>query len=128
MATSSYEKGIEVLGKMVDEEIMNGTINWVKQFSPDIANLIVEFPFGTIYSRPGLSLQQRSLMTITALITTGASNQLDFHINGALNVGLTPQEIIEAIIHTIPYSGFPKAVDAVGVTMKVFKEREITLE
>ncbi|NEW09488.1 carboxymuconolactone decarboxylase family protein [Paenibacillus sp. SYP-B3998] len=128
MEDNRYDKGIEVLGKMVDEEVLNKTINWVKQFSPDIANLIVEIPFGTIYSRPGLTLQQRSLMTITALITTGASNQLDFHIHGALNVGLTPQEIIEAIIHTISYSGFPKAVDAVAVVMKVFKERGITLD
>ncbi|MEW9702005.1 carboxymuconolactone decarboxylase family protein [Paenibacillus sp. SI8] len=128
MEANPYDKGLEVLGKMVDEDIINETINRVKQFSPDIAKLIVEFPFGTIYSRPGLALQQRSLMTIVALITTGASNQLDFHIHGALNVGLTPQEVIEAIIHTIPYSGFPKAVDAVGVTMKVFKERDITLD
>lgn len=126
METSRYEKGLETLGKMVSPEILQETVERVKQFSPDMAKLIVEFPFGSIYSRPGLDLKQRSLITISSLLTQGAESQLDFHIHAALNVGLSPDEVVEAIIHCLPYAGFPKSLGALGVVMKVFKERNIT--
>ncbi|CAM4414582.1 carboxymuconolactone decarboxylase family protein [Paenibacillus alkaliterrae] len=123
---TNYEKGLEMLGKMVSPEILQDTVERVKQFSPDMAKLIVEFPYGSIYSRPGLDLKQRSLITISSLVTQGAEGQLDFHINAALNVGLSPDEVVEAIMHCIPYAGFPKSLGALGVVMKVFKERNIT--
>lgn len=126
METSRYEKGLETLGKMVSPEILQETVERVKQFSPDMAKLIVEFPYGSIYSRPGLDLKQRSLITISSLVTQGAEGQLDFHIHAALNVGLSPDEVVEAIMHCIPYAGFPKSLGALGVVMKVFKERNIT--
>jgi 4-carboxymuconolactone decarboxylase len=125
MDKSRYEQGLEILEKMVSKEVLEETVERMAQFSPDIARLIVEIPFGSIYSRPGLEPKQRSLLTITSLVTQGADAQLDFHVHAALNVGLTPQEIVETIIHCIPYVGFPKCVSALFVVMKVFKQREI---
>lgn len=126
MDTNRYDQGIEVLKKMVSEETLNATVKRMEQFSPDMARLIVEFPYGSLYARPGLDLKQRSLLTIAAMLASGASAQLDFHIQGALNVGLTPNEIVEAVMHCVSYAGFPKTLDAMFVVMKVFEERGIT--
>lgn len=125
MESKAYEKGMETLGKMVSPEILRQTVENVRKFSPDMAKMVIEFPFGSIYSRPGLDLKQRSLITISSLVTQGAEGQLDFHIHAALNAGLTPEEIVEAVMHCLPYAGFPKSLGALGVVIRVFQEREI---
>lgn len=127
MESNAYAKGIEMLGKMVSPEIVEQTVNKVAKFSPDFAKMIVEFPYGTIYSRPGLDMKQRALVTISSLITQGAFGQLDFHVHAALNSGLTPNEIIEAVMNCLPYTGFPKAISGLFVVMQVFEERNITV-
>ncbi|MDG0811235.1 carboxymuconolactone decarboxylase family protein [Cohnella rhizosphaerae] len=111
---------------MVSEETLNATVKRMEKFSPDMARLIVEFPYGSLYARPGLDLKQRSLLTIAAMLASGAATQLDFHIKGALNVGLAPDEIVEAVMHCVSYAGFPKTLDAMFVVMKVFEEQGIT--
>lgn len=128
METNRYNKGIEVLQQMVSEERLNATVKQMEKFSPDMARLIVEFPYGSLYSRPGLDLKQRSLLTIAAMLASGAAAQLDFHIEAALNAGLTPNEIVEGVMHCVSYAGFPKALDAMFVVMKVFNERGIQYE
>lgn len=128
MKKNRYEQGQETITKMVTPDVLEGTVERVKRFSPDMAKLIVEFPFGSIYSRPGLDLKQRALLTIATLVTQGAVGQLDFHIHAALNAGLTPDEVVEAIIHCLPYAGFPKSIDGLDVVITVFKERNITYE
>ncbi|GEN34167.1 carboxymuconolactone decarboxylase family protein [Aneurinibacillus danicus] len=122
MSSARYEAGMETLRKMVSEEILSQTVEHVKKFDPDFSNMIVEFAFGDIYSRPGLDLKQRELITIASLITQGAESQLSFHIHGALKAGLTPKEIVEAVMHCVPYAGFPKALGALGVVMNIFNE------
>ncbi|MET3847424.1 carboxymuconolactone decarboxylase family protein [Paenibacillus sp. OAE614] len=128
MESNRYDKGIEVLQRMVSEETLNATVKKMEKFSPDMAKLIVEFPYGSLYSRPGLDIKQRSLLTIGAMIASGAAAQIDFHIQGALNAGLTPNEIVEAVMHCVSYAGFPKTLDAMFVVMKVFDEQGITYE
>ncbi len=78
----------------------------------DLGRYIVEFAFGDIYSRPGLSLRDRELMTVAMLAAMGAREpQLDVHLRGALNVGVTIEELREAMIHVAPYAGFPAAIN-----------------
>lgn len=85
----------------------------------DLGRYIVEFAFGDIYSRESLSLRDRELATVAALTAMGGREpQLKVHIGAALNVGLTGEEIEETIIQTVPYAGFPNAINA----MNVFKE------
>lgn len=87
---------------------------------------IIEFAFGDIYDRKVLDLKQREMIAITTLLTQGDTEpQLNVHINGALNVGLTPEEVIETFIQTIPYVGFPKVLNAITVAKQVFKDRGI---
>ena len=93
--------------------------------APDVAKLILEFAFNDIYTRPGLSLQQRELVTITSLLTQGdTADQLRVHLNGCLNVGLSRTEIVETCIHCIPYVGFPKVLNALTVVKEVFAKKE----
>lgn len=93
----------------------------------DLGRYIVEFAFGDIYSREGLSLRDRELATVAALTAMGGREpQLEVHIGAALNVGLTGNEIEEAILQTVPYAGFPTAINAMNVFKKVVAESEKT--
>ncbi|MCH5463659.1 carboxymuconolactone decarboxylase family protein [Levilactobacillus tujiorum] len=121
------EKGKNLLNQ-VDAAAADTVMTSLKDIAPDISQYILEFAFGDIYARPGLTLQQRELVTITALLVKGdTSNQLTVHLNGCLNVGLTPKEIIETCIHCIPYIGFPRVLNAITVAQQVFTSRHITV-
>lgn len=118
-----YEQGLKNLDK-VDRKAGRDVINSLAGLPEDIGRYIIEFAFGDIYSRKTLDLKQREMITITSLLTQGdTSPQLKVHINGALNVGLTKEEIIETFIQTIPYVGFPRVLNAVNVAKEVFNER-----
>jgi 4-carboxymuconolactone decarboxylase len=110
----------------VDAEGGERVIEGLKDVAPDLGRYVVEFAFGEIYQRPVLDLRQRQLVTISALTTLGgAEPQLEVHINAGLNVGLTAREVVETILHCIPYTGFPRALNAVFVAKRVFEEREV---
>jgi 4-carboxymuconolactone decarboxylase len=90
---------------------------------------VVEFAFGDTYTLPGLDAQQRQLITIGALTAMGGlEGQVFTQVDVALNVGLTPQQIVNAIIHTVPYSGFPRALHALTAAREVFTARGVLPE
>jgi len=118
-----YEAGINAMEELFSQDVRNG-MEGIKDISPDLWNMIVSFGFGDLYSRNTLSHAQREIITLTSLITQGAFDQLRVHLQAALNVGLTKEEIIEIILHCTGYVGFPKAVHAMGIAGEVFKENE----
>ncbi|GAA4726148.1 carboxymuconolactone decarboxylase family protein [Brevibacillus fulvus] len=125
MSTDSYKRGWDKLME-VDGEGGQRVIDSLKEIAPDLGRYIVEFAFGEIYCRDGLNIKQRQLVTIASLTTQGGCEpQLHVHINAALNVGLSAREIIEAITHCIPYTGFPRVLNAVFVAKRVFQERQV---
>jgi 4-carboxymuconolactone decarboxylase len=96
----------------------------LKEISPDLEAYVVEFAFGDIHCRPGLSLQSREIATIAALTALGtAAPQLRAHIHGALNVGCSEQEVIEVILQMALYAGFPAAINGLQAAREVFLER-----
>lgn len=124
---TKYEEGLKNL-KEIDGKGGEQVIESLQNISPDLGRFIVEFAFGDIYSRPELSLQERELITITSLLTAGGCEpQLEVHINGSLNVGIKPHKIVETFIQCIPYTGFPKVLNAISVAKKVFSSRNISL-
>lgn len=128
MDLNRFEKGLKKLSE-VDGNAGDQVIKALNDIAPDLGKYIVEFAFGDIYCRENLNLQEREMITLSSLMTLGGcENQLDVHINGALNVGITPQRIIEIFIQCIPYTGFPKVLNAVGVARKVFKTRNVSVE
>lgn len=125
MGKSRYETGFEKLSE-VDGEQGNKVVQSLKDIAPDLGKFIIEFAFGDIYTRPVLDLKQRECITLSSLASLGGTeNQLRVHINGALNVGVTPEEVAEVFIQCIPYVGFPRVLNAVAVAKEVFKDRGI---
>jgi len=119
-----YQRGWEKL-KEVDGEAGERVIESLKDIAPDFARYLIEFPFGDIYCRPGLDLKAREIAVVAALTALGtATPQLKVHINAALNVGLTRQEIVEVIIQMAVYAGFPAALNGLFAAKAVFKERD----
>ncbi len=93
--------------------------------SPDLARYIFEFPFGDVYSREGLSLKEREIVTVSVLAALGnAESQLKTHIHAALNVGCSRQEILEIMIQMAVYAGFPAALNGTFAAKSVFTERD----
>jgi len=120
----SYNKGIDILNEMVGADGQK-PIEAFKSFYPDFSDFLVSFGFGEIYSREALDLKQRETITLTALISQGAFEQMGLHLNAALNVGMKPKEIVELVIHCAAYVGFPKACSAMVQVMNVFEQRGI---
>lgn len=100
-------------------------IEALKDIAPDLARYTIEFPFGDVYSRGALSLKEREIATVAALAALGnAQPQLKAHIHAALNVGCTRQEVLEIVIQTAVYAGFPAALNASFAAKEVFTERD----
>jgi len=119
-----FEKGLERL-REIDRGAGQRVLDGLKDIAPDLARYIIEFPFGDVYRRPGLTLKERMMVTVTALIALGnAQPQLKVHLHSALNVGCTRQEIIEIVIQMAVYAGFPAALNAIAVAKDVFAERD----
>jgi len=119
-----YQRGWEKL-KEIDGAAGERVIESLKDIAPDFARLLIEFPFGDIYSRPGLDLKSREIAVIAALTALGnAAPQLKVHIHGALNVGCTTQEVVEVIMQMAVYAGFPAALNGLFAAKEVFAERD----
>ncbi|KRM90952.1 carboxymuconolactone decarboxylase family protein [Liquorilactobacillus cacaonum] len=119
-----YKKGINNLDK-IDGKAGKMVIDSLRDISPETGQFIIEFAFGDIYERKILNLKQREMITLSSLLTQGDThNQLIVHINGALNVGLTQNEIIEIFIQCIPYVGFPKVLNAISTAKEVFNSKK----
>lgn len=124
MDKDRYTRGLEKL-KEIDGEAGERVIQSLKDVAPDLARYVIEFPFGDVYSRPGLDLKSREIATVAALTALGnAAPQLKVHIHGALNVGCSREEIVEIIIQMAVYAGFPAALNGIFAAREVFRERD----
>ena len=90
--------------------------------APDLNRMTDEILFGQVWTRPGLELPLRSLVTIAALMAMGKDAQVRFHIRGGLRAGLTREQITEAIIHLAYYAGWPAAVNAMEAARQAFAD------
>lgn len=120
-----YEHGLKVL-KEIDGSAGQRVVDSLADISPELGHQVVAWAFGEMYSRPVLPPRDRQLVTLGMLAALGGCEpQLEVHINAALNVGLTPAEIVEAFLHSAVYCGMPRALNATFVAKKVFAERDL---
>lgn len=91
--------------------------------APDVPRYMVEFAFGDVYSRPGLTRQEQTLITIAALVALGAEPQIELHLNTGYGLGLTTEQLASTLIHLLPYVGFPRVINALGVLKAVADRR-----
>lgn len=89
----------------------------------DLGRSIVEFVYGDIYLRPGLSLRDRELAAVAALVALGRSSQIPQHLRAALKAGVTAEELREVILQTAAIAGFPAAMNATSTLKTILAER-----
>ena len=121
-----FARGWEKL-KEIDGAAGERVVAALRDIAPDLARYMIEFPFGDVYSRGNLTMKEREIATVAALIAIGyAQPQLKVHIHGALNVGCSRKEVVEIIIQMAVYVGFPAALNAAFSAKEVFHERDQT--
>jgi 4-carboxymuconolactone decarboxylase len=119
-----YTRGWNRL-KEIDGQAGQRVIESLGDIAPDLGRYVIEFPFGDVYSRPGLDLKSREIATVSALTALGnATPQLKVHVHAALNVGCTRTEIVEIMIQMAVYAGFPAALNGMMAAKEVFAERD----
>jgi len=122
-----YLRGLDRLAE-VDGEAGQQVVATLSESFPDFASYLLEFPFGDIYSRPGLGLREREIAVVAALCAMGtAGPQLRVHIHAALHVGCTPTEIVETLMQMAVYAGFPAALNGLAAAKEVFEKENIRL-
>ncbi|MEK1941462.1 MAG: carboxymuconolactone decarboxylase family protein [Pseudomonas sp.] len=110
----------------IDGEAGERVIDSLSDIAPDFARYLIEFPFGDIYSRPGLDLKSREIAVVAALTAMGnAAPQLKVHIQGALNVGVSRAEVVETIMQMAVYAGFPAALNGLTAAKEVFRQNDV---
>lgn len=125
-----FVKGFETIKQYVTEEEAARMVEHdvLADIAPDLRKMIVEFAYGEVYSRPGLDAKSRALVVITAVVTQGAEPQTKTHITRGLHAGLTPNEIVEALLQLVPYIGFPRVQNALTIAQRVFQKKELTVQ
>lgn len=124
MSQNRYDRGLARLNE-IDGEAGVRVIKSLSDIAPDFARYLIEFPFGDIYSRPGLDLRSREIAVVAALTALGnAAPQLKVHIDGALNVGVSRDEVVEVMMQMAVYAGFPAALNGLFAAREVFAARD----
>ena len=120
---SPRQRGERLLRKIDGDQVADNLLREYEAVAPDFTRYLVEFAFGEVYARDG-DLRHKELVAIASLSTMGGCDrQLETHVHGAFNVGLSQTEIVEAVMTLIPYIGFPKALNAMAVVKRVIDKR-----
>lgn len=123
MEKTRFDRGMELLEE-IDGRGGAAVLQSLEDIAPDLGRYIVEFAFGDIYPREGLDLREREMITLASLLAAGGCEpQLEVHINAALNVGVLPETIVETFLQCVPYTGFPRVLNAVFTAKRVFDGR-----
>jgi 4-carboxymuconolactone decarboxylase len=93
-------------------------------FAPKLVELTDNVLFGDVWERPGLSKRDRSLVTVSALIALNRPEQLRFHVERALENGVTKDELVEVITHLAFYSGWPSAMSAIAIAKEISSKKD----
>ena len=120
-----YERGQETRRMFGGGQISGGSSPAAWELAPDLERILGEALFGTIWRRPALTPVQREMVTLSCLIVMNREVQLKRHLGNALNVGLTPEQLVELIIHDTWYGAAPAGIQALTICKEVFEERGI---
>lgn len=121
-AQDIYDAGMAVRREVLGNEHVDRANTNMDSFTEDYQDMITRIAWGGIWTRPGLSRQMRSAVTLTALVAHGHWEELAMHIRAALNNGLSRDEIKEILLQTAIYCSVPSANSAFKTAQKVFAE------
>ncbi len=119
---ATFKKGVAIVEKLGLLAKANPSL------SDDFRTHTIAALFGTIWTREGLELQERSLITLASLISLNREHELRLHFRGARNLGISKEKIEEVILHLAHYSGWPTAITANTVLTEVWDEMDQEME
>lgn len=122
MATEFFKKGLEVRRAVLGKDFVDKSINDADDFTYPLQELITEFCWGSIWSRPGLPRKTRSLINLAMLTALNRPQEVKLHLRGALNNGCSKEEIMEVLLQTAVYCGIPAAVDSFRTAKELIRE------
>uniref|UniRef100_UPI0034C620B6 4-carboxymuconolactone decarboxylase n=1 Tax=Flavobacterium glycines TaxID=551990 RepID=UPI0034C620B6 len=123
---TTFDKGMHVRRTVLGDAHVDRATNNINEFNGEFQNFISNYAWGEIWTRPGLSKHNRSLITIAMLIALNRKAELQMHIRAAFNNGVTKNEIKEVIMQSGLYCGLPAANDAIHTAEEVFKDLKIS--
>lgn len=125
--TNLTERGLQVFAEIMGQDNAEQMRQAIESngFGSDLSKMAADFAFGSVWSRDGLERKHRSLVVIGVLIAKHQLAELKNHIRIGLTNGLTPREIEEALIQTLPYVGFPAVANAASAIIEVLREKGI---
>ncbi|WP_031405742.1 carboxymuconolactone decarboxylase family protein [Thiomonas sp. FB-Cd] len=125
MNPDQFERGLAVRKEVLGAEYVDAAIKGADEFTRDLQNLVTEYAWGEIWSRPGLSRRDRSLLNLAMLTALNRPHEFRLHVRGAIHNGVTKDEIKEVLLQTAVYCGAPAAIDSFRSAKDVFKEMGI---
>jgi 4-carboxymuconolactone decarboxylase len=117
-----FENGLRIRREVLGAEYVDKSLSGADDFSRPLQELVTEYCWGEIWSRPGLSRKMRSLINLAMLTALNRPHEVKLHLKGALNNGCTKEEIMEVLLQTAIYCGVPAAVDSFRSAREVFAE------
>jgi 3-oxoadipate enol-lactonase/4-carboxymuconolactone decarboxylase len=118
----AFETGMKTRREVLGDEHVDRAAESAGEFGAPFQEFITRYAWGGPWSRPGLDRRMRSAITLTALVSLRAENELGLHVRAALGNGLAPEEIREVLLHTAVYAGVPAANAAFAVARRVLRE------
>lgn len=119
-----FEKGLGIRREVLGAEYVDKSISQADDFNRPLQELVTEYCWGAVWSRPGLSRKTRSLLNLAMLTALNRPHEVKIHLKGAFNNGCSKEEIMEVLLQTAIYCGVPAAVDSFRVAREVFREME----
>ncbi len=123
MDKQRFDDGHKVRCEVMGMERVNSVMKNADDFTRPIHNLITEYCWGEVWTRPGLDRKTRSLMNLAMLAALNRQNELRLHIVGAINNGVTKEEIMECFLQVAIYAGVPAGLESTNVANEILKER-----
>jgi 4-carboxymuconolactone decarboxylase len=120
--TDEFRKGLEIRKAVLGEKAVERSLTSASDFSAPLQQIVTEYCWGNVWARPGLERRVRSFLNLAMLTALNRSHELRLHIRGALNNGVTQEEIREVFIQAAIYAGVPAALESTRIAEEVFKE------
>lgn len=124
MTSERFEKGLEIRRSVLGAEYVDNSIRNATDFNMDMQQLVTEYCWGEVWSRPGLERKTRSMLNLAMITALNRPHELKLHVRGALKNGVTKDEIKEVLLQTAIYCGVPAAIDSFRIATAVFEEEE----
>ena len=113
------QAGLATRRKVLGNEYVQAALDKATPFNEPLQELVTHHAWGNTWQRKGIDLKTRSIVTVSMLVALGRMHELKIHVRGALNNGVTPEELQEIFMHASVYCGFPACVDAFRTASEV---------